>query len=131
MSDKPKIKPARDVVIELQFENEALRAQVVRLQTPLPCGHPAACIVTADDLSGPGTQYCGWCADVVELELAAMREAALIRERDALRTLVPEPGLLRQLVAFANKAIVWDEADLQKAAEKARELSDRIDGAMK
>ena len=35
MSDKPKIKPWQDVVAELQFENEALHAEVERLRKKL------------------------------------------------------------------------------------------------
>ena len=68
MSDKPTIKPARDVIVELQFENETLRAELNRLRTPIPsCGHPPDCVRTADDFADhDGTGYCGWCAALEE-----------------------------------------------------------------
>ena len=89
MDDKPKIKPCRDVVVELQFENETLRAELDRLRTPLPCGHHAACARAADDLGGPGTGFCGWCAALDEAERLRERLAELA---SVVRPLVAELG---------------------------------------
>ena len=59
----------RDEIDNLQAELDAaldtieeLRAKLADLRRPMGCGHPGAAVFTDDDLGGPGTSYCGWCA---------------------------------------------------------------------
>ena len=104
------VNESESVLLRMWMETQVEKEQ---LRETMPCGHPRACVVNADD----GTECCAWCADRKRWELLIEVAAENV---DGFRDMfIEREATLSQLKEEAklNATMLARQSDLAREAE--------------